>query len=893
MLAGGGYVCRTPPRGGTPRIVLERRRSQHPGRLRVGRGPARGSGMKRTASFDALLTAATAQAEWRTGAPRHNLPAQPNQIIGREQDLAAARLRLLRADVRLLTLTGPPGVGKTRLAVDLAASVLSDFDDGVRFVDLSPIADARLVIDAISRQLGLRAFSRRAPAEVVEEFLRDKSLLLVLDNFEQVLDAAADVGRLLAACSDLKVLVTSRAPLHLRWESELPVPALRLPMLDGRPASEAVAASPAGQLFLERARTVVPDLALSEADAVAVADICLHLDGLPLGIELAAARIKLFPPRALMRRLVSAEDGESREEGPLRLLAREAPDLPTRQQTLLRAVAWSYDLLDSEEQAVLRRLSVFVGGCTLEAADAVATSGAARGLDVIASLVDKSLVWRDEQADGEPRLRMLATIRAYARAQLGAGGEAEGILARHAEYFVDLAERAEPQLVGPDQHAWFERLERERGNFLALERWGLARANSDIILRLAAALWPVWMARGDAVEARDRLQAILPVADEAPSSSTLARGLHAAGVLAERLGDYASCRSLLEKSLTVAREVDDPQALATALDSLGRQQFVEGRYAEARALLDESHVLLRELNDRVGLARVLSHLGFLEYLEGRPDTARAIFCEGLAIAREVHDRHRVAEFMDNLGNTYQVQGDFENAARMFEEAVATWRALGQVPWLAMALYNLGEAQIGRSEFDLARRHLSESLSISRKLGDRRRLAYTLSAVATLAAAEGDGERAAQLEAVAAIAVAQIGARTARRPYARQALPARIAARAVELRTGSASAQLAGLERATDECLAWLASPRGQRRSPGAAAPVPTTYEALTRRERDVVGLLARGFTNRQIAAALVVTEGTAENYVQRVLSKLGFNNRAQVAAWAVEHGLGQATQVAA
>jgi non-specific serine/threonine protein kinase len=401
------------------------------------------------------------------------------------------------------------------------------------------------------------------------------------------------------------------------------------------------------------------------------------------------------------------------------------------------------------------------------------------------------------------------------------------------------------------------------------------------------------MARGDAVEARDRLQPILPLVDEAPASLTLARGLHAAGVLAERFGDYSRCRSLLERSLSVARQVEDAQTLATALDSLGRQQFVEGRYAEARTLLDESHVLFRALNDRVGLARVLSHLGFLEYLEGRIDTARAIFSEGLAIAREIDEHHRVAEFMDNLGNTFQVQGEYENAARMFEDAVAKFRALGHAPWLAMALYNLGEAQIGLGKLDLARRHLSESLSMSRKQGDRRRLAYTLSAVATLAAVEGDGERAARLEAIAKIAIAQIGARTARRPYARQLLPARIAARAVELRSASAAAQLPTLEDAADECLAWLATPQQLRRSSAPVSSSPTTFERLTRREREVVALLARGFTNRQIAAALVLTEGSAENYVQRVLNKLGFNNRAQVAAWAVEQGIGQAAQAAA
>ena len=820
--------------------------------------------------------------------PLHNMPAQPNQVIGRERELAAAQRQLLRREVRLLTLTGPPGVGKTRLAIDVAASVLSSFTDGVRFVDLSPIADGRRVMNAILRELGLREFDRRAPAEVVEGFLRDSSLLLVLDNFEQVLDAAADIGALLAACTHLKVLVTSRAPLHLRWESELPVPPLRLPKLDGRTAIEAVADSSAGQLFLERARTVVPDLVLSEADAQAVVDICVQLDGLPLGIELAAARIKLIPPRALARRLLSAHDDDSRLEEPLRLLTSSAPDVPARQQTLLRAISWSYDLLDDNERAVLRRLSAFVDGCTLDAAEAIAG-----GVDIIASLIDKSLIWRDEQPDGEPRLRMLDAIRVFARARLYASEEVEDILERHARYFVDLAERAQPELGASDQEAWFARLERERGNFLALERWAAARNCAEVMMRLAAALWPLWTARGGAAEARDRFDAILRLADGAASSSLLARGLHAAGILAERLGDYARCRDLFERSVTLSRQAGDHGALATALDSLGRQQFVEGRYAEAHALLDESHTLFRGLNDRVGLARVLSHIGFLDYLEGHANTARGIFREGLAIAREVGDRHRVAEFMDNLGNTFQVQAEFENAARMFEEAVAIWRALGQAPWLAMALYNLGEAHVGRGDVELARRSLSESLSISRKLGDRRRLAYTLSAAAMLAAVENDNERAAHMEAVAGVAVEQLGARAVRRPHARHVLPAHIAARAAELRTDNVSFQLPGLEHAVDECLAWLSRPRRQPLPPRPVSRAAPMGEGLTRRERDVVDLLARGFTNRQISAALVVTEGTAENYVLRVLGKLGVKNRAQVAAWAVERGFGQSARAAA
>jgi predicted ATPase/DNA-binding CsgD family transcriptional regulator len=818
------------------------------------------------------------------GGTRHNLPPQPNPLIGRERDVATARQQLARADVRLLTLTGPPGVGKTRLAIDVAAMVLDDFADGVGFVDLSSIADPHLVLGAITRQLGLHDSGGRPPADVLEGFLRDRLLLLVLDNFEQVLNAAGDISALLAACPGLKVLATSRAPLHLRWECELPLPALQLPLLDGRTAVDAVTTSAAGQLFLERARAVAPNLIVSEEDASAVADICARLDGLPLAIELAAARIKLFPPRALLRRLIVAEDPESPEHSPLRLLSRKARDLVPRQQTLLRAITWSYDLLDADEQALFRRLSVFVGGCTLDAAEAVGVCDAPGGLDVIASLVDKSLVAQEEQADGEPRLRVLETLRAYARAKLAASGDAERTRERHAEHYVAMAERAAEQFDGPQPQTAFDRLERERANFLAVEEWAVARGLADISLRLSAALWPFWLSRGNAAEAGDRLRPILPLVGRVADSSVLARGLHGAGVLAEKLGDYQLCRSLLEGSVAVARRVDDTNALATALDSLGRQHFVEGQLIEARVLLEESYALLSPMNDRVGLARLLSHYGYLEHLDGRPEMARAIFEQGLAIAREADDRHRVAEFLDNLGNTFEAQGDLDSAARMFREAVAMWRPLRHLPWLAMALYNLGEAEFGRGDRGAARVHLAEAIGLSRRMGDQRRLAYALSAVARLAAADGDAARAARFEAVANLATVAIGARSRRRPSGRGALPAQIASRALELQAG---AQLPTLEETADDCLAWLARPQVAP-EPAPAIPESST-EALTRRERDVVGLLARGLTNRQIASTLVVTEGTAENYVQRVLGKLGFNNRTQVAAWALGRGLSQAT----
>jgi predicted ATPase/DNA-binding CsgD family transcriptional regulator len=798
------------------------------------------------------------------------LVLQAKPIIGREQELAVARERLAGVHVRLLTLTGPPGVGKTRLALELAASIADQFESGVVFVDLAAASDATHVNEAIARGLGLRERGRRTPAEAVEDFLRDRSLLLMLDNLEQVPDAAQVIRRLLGSCPALKVVATSRARLHLRWESLLPVAPLGLPDLEGAPV-DAAAASPAVQLFVERARAVAPGFVLSPADAVVVGEICTQLDGLPLAIELAAARIKLFPPRALLDRLLHAQQPDVSHESALRILSGQAGDLPPRQQTLLRAIAWSYDLLEPQEQALFQRLAVFVGGCSLEAAAAVGDFAPGDELDAVAALVDKSLVWQESQPDGELRIRMLETIAEFAREQLAQSGNADAVRSRRAAYYVDLAEEAASELVGPRQHTWLDRLDRERDNLRVVERWAIARGDADTILRLGAALWPWSLARADASEARDRLAAILPLVGEVPASLALAGALHGAGMLAEMLGDYGVCRSLLEFGLVVARQLGNDRKRADLLDGLGRHEFIEGRLAEARPLLEESHAILLRSGDRAALARVLSHLGFLEYLEGHAAAARATYQEGLALAEAAQDQHLVAEFKDNLGRTFEVEGDFEHAAQLFEEAVAIWRDIGNIHWLSMALNNLGRVQARRGELGPARRQLHEGLRLAKRIGDRRRQAFILSAVAVVAAAEGRSERAQRLDAIASSAVAEIGARPVHEVQARLGPPASVP-RALE--------QSMTLDQAVEENLAWLAEPE---RRPESDPRLQS--DTLTRREREVVVLLARGMTNRQIGEALIVTEGTVENYVQRVLGKLRVNNRAQVAVWAVEHGL--------
>lgn len=374
----------------------------------------------------------------------HKLPAQPTPLIGRQQETAAARQQLLTADVRLLTLTGPPGVGKTRLGLEVGTELLDDFEHGVFFVDLAPIKDPALVGYTIAQTLGVREARHQSLFEHLKHFLRDKQVLLLLDNFEQVAAAAPLVAELLGASLALKILVTSRAALHLRWDHEFPVPPLGLPDLQRLPAVKELSGYPAVALFVDRARAVKPDFVLTNHNAPAVAEICTRLDGLPLAIELAAARIKLLPPQAMLRRLQRGLD----------LLTAGARDLPARQQTLGGAIAWSYDLLEAREQKLFRRLSVFVGGCTLEAAEAVCKPEGdlqTNVLEGLASLVNESLLRQEEQADGEPRFRMLETTREYALEQLAKTGEMEEIQRRHAAVYLSFAEAAAPELHGTKQ----------------------------------------------------------------------------------------------------------------------------------------------------------------------------------------------------------------------------------------------------------------------------------------------------------------------------------------------------------------------------------------------------------------------------------------------------------
>lgn len=670
----------------------------------------------------------------------NNLPAQLTSFIGRAREIH--EVEQLLSKERLVTLSGPGGSGKTRLALQVAAQMTASFQDGVFFVALAPITDPDLVAATVAQALGIPETAGRSIVDHLKDHLRGKTMLLLLDNFEQVISAAPLVAELLAGCSKVKVLATSREGLRISGEVEYPVPPLELPDLTQPPALETIVQYAAIELFHQRAQAVRPDFQITNATAPAVVEICYRLDGLPLAIELAAARIKLMPPQAMLTRLGNR----------LGFLTGGARDLPARQQTLRNTIAWSYDLLDDDEQQLFRRLSVFVGGCTLAAVEAVAEDHPDHGsiLDQSGSLLDKSLLREVGSANGEPRFVMLETLREFGLEQLEASGEGETIRRRHANFFLAFAEQAEARLESTEQVQWMHQMEQEHDNLRAALEWSKgANDAEEICLRLAGTLGLFWEVRGYFSEGRERLGDVLSKGTAQGLAAARARLLARAAELAFRQSDYPATITFAQESLAISRETGDQQGITSALVKLGNAATEMGDYSTASAFLEEALVIWRQLEDKRGIARALISLGWSALRLGDYPLAKARLEESLTLSRELRDTRSMGFELAGLGEVALRQGDTRRAAQLLEESLELRRQLGNKWGVGVSLGALGWVAMREEDWPRAAARLAESLDVRREIGDKGGCAWCLEHLGEIALVQGQAEKAVRLFAAGA------------------------------------------------------------------------------------------------------------------------------------------------
>jgi predicted ATPase/DNA-binding CsgD family transcriptional regulator len=763
----------------------------------------------------------------------HNLPLQPTPLVGRSQELTLARQHLLSNEVRLLTLTGPGGVGKTRLAVAVVVELIEAFPQGVWFVDLTPVKDPELVLPAVAQVLGVHEATGQPLVELVAAYLRDQHLLLVLDNFEQVVPAAPVLASLLESCPYLRLLVTSRERLRLRWEWSITVPSLALPDLGTGLDLQVLANTPAVALFVQRAQAHQATFALTAENAPAIATLCARLDGLPLALELAAARVGVLTPTEILARI----------ECGLALPRQRGPDVPARHQTLEAAIQWSYTMLPVEEQRLFRRLGVFVGGWRLDVAEAVIKADEFEEdiFESLSSLVEKSLVQVGAQPGQASRFRMLETIREYALEQLAASSELEALQRQHANYYVTVAEQTLVELKGRGQQAWFDYLEQEHDNLRAALRWSSQGGESLLGLRIAAGLWFFWWLRGHVSEGRGWLGVTLAQNGKAPAEFRLV-ALEGLGTLAGWQGDYEQGVRFLDEALNLSRMIGDNDSTARVLGRLGWIAWLNGRDERANELikaldscregaepwslaysflsvggllyevrqekaaitaLEEALIFFREVEENHGVAFALTKLALLRQRQGAAERARELAQEGIEFARSLHDTHIIAYCADDVARLVGKQGAPEPLSRL----------LGGVDNLreTINLLRTPQEQVAYNE-------LAEALQ--RQLGEEKFIA---------AWAEGQKMAADQVAEVALT----------------------------------------------------LLSQQPPADAPKASPPV----DLLSEREYEVLRLVAEGLSNQQIGDQLFITERTVRFHVTSIFNKLGADNRAQAVALATQRGL--------
>jgi predicted ATPase len=677
------------------------------------------------------------------------LPVQRTAFIGREREVAALRGLLSRQEVRLVTLTGPGGIGKTRLALRLANDLESQFSGGTAFVALASIGQPELVPAAMAEAVGAHETGGQPAQESLREYLSGLSqpMLLLLDNFEHLVTAAPFVADLLSDAPMLTIIVTSQAPLHVYGEHEFPVPPLALPDAKSALPPDALARLPALALFVERARAVKGDFALTRENSAAVAAICARLDGLPLAIELAAARAKLLSPSAMLARLESS----------LSLLTGGARDLPARQQTLRGTVEWSYGLLTAAEQVLLRRLAVFVGGCTLEGVEAVCDTRGDLGLDVldgVASLVDKSLAQQMEQAGGETRIVMLSAIREFALERLAESGEETAVSRAHSAYHLVLAEEGANDAAG---RGWLERFDLEHDNLRAALEYLIRSESVEWGLRLGVALFRYWETREHLTEGREFVTRLLQLEGAEKLPKLRVRLLFAAAVLAVDQGDQAASRALFEESLEASVALEDRRGVAVALNALAVDARDRGQLVSAALMFEQCLEMWREVGGPADIARSLSNLASTVKMQGEYARALSLYDECQTMFLKAGDAAGVAWTLDYKGDVSNEQGDTAAARAYYEESLAAFRQLGESWGIASVLSDLACLCRGGGDYAEARRLFGESLRMFRALDHKRGVARVLECLAATAAAQSQPEYALRLAGAAAALRRRMGA----------------------------------------------------------------------------------------------------------------------------------------